>query len=217
MAARQLVFTTLEEMRQSLRETNVIDVDNFDRVSNKRLELLFTECQEREAYLTYNAEMGQIIRVAYTAATLIRIPSEGLQLIEVEREYPNGKVVRHRKEWSVSETRKLKRPSTMLRKLRQMLDITQSEEGVETLVETAIRGLEEELGLIIDKSQLQFNDLPHGHESPIRKSSVYQGIWSCTHLQRFLLELPVCPWPGPVIVLRDSGTKIKLECESYAL
>lgn len=170
-----------------------IDTDTFNRKSCKTLYELFEEILHRDVVLAYVPQTGRIVRCAITAAILIRVPSERLQLLEVGREFIRTQK-RHDKikEWSMSETKK----------------------SGEELNAAAVRGLREELGLEISPKQLEPLWLG-GHEFPMYQSNTYAGLWSYTMIQRFLLELPKRPWPEMTRVVEDGKTKIYLKWFPY--
>lgn len=226
MAAIPIAFSSFDEMVDALRSKG-IDVDNFDTIGGKTLRHLYEEHQSTEMYLMFDDDAARVLRVAFTAAVLVRVPKQRKHLIEVKREFHNGRVVEKRKEWSITETRKKVPTITeeFLEKLREikMFDqLAQMQElrryPVESLTDTAIRGLSEELGIVIaDSSQLKIDVPRHGHTFPYYRSTAYHQIWSKTHIERFVCDLKVIPWHlrAKTVVHRDSGTKITLEWQDY--
>ncbi len=171
-----------------------VDVKNFDHRSRKTLVQLFEETVGKDVRLVFDKKRKRVVRVAMTATVLIIILSERLKLLEIRRKFQNGDIVEKTKEWSVSETCKIG----------------------EEITDAAIRGLQEELGLIVERDQLQLIVPKNGHEFQTYESEAYgRLILSSTMLQRHVLYLPERILPVEFIAHRDSGTEITLRYFPY--
>ena len=176
---------TYENMIALLRKGGV-NVENFDHVSLKTLGQLFEEIENRDVDLVFHKDTGRVIRCAVTVAILVQVPNENLVLLETKRVYRNGKVVKRLKEWSMSETCK----------------------RGEELLDSAIRGVREELGLEIAREEI---DVSWHQDFLEHESSVYCGVRSHVMLQRLFLKMDTRPWKEEVRVIDDLGTKNHLE------
>ncbi len=170
------------DMLATLRKGK-IDTENFNSVSRKTLFQLFEEIVLRDVVLVFDEATGRVIRVAITVAILITVPSLGAYYLELGRT-TRGKWKPQRKEWTMTETKRV---------------------GEEILA-AAVRGLQEELGLLVSSDQLEYVTQSF-HEYP---STAYHGLWSHTMVQRYTLALPSLPWPEQIKEFDDNGTGLTI-------
>lgn len=168
---------TYEEMIDLLQGGG-INVDTFDKESEKSLADLYAEIRERDVDL--QVIDGLVVRSARTVRIIITVPNEKLQLHEIGRRYKNGTVLREIQEWAVSETRR-KSSETV---------------SAESVLDAAIRGLREELNLHVTADDLDRGKYVFLNHLGKHRSTVYRGLWSFVVVEYVLLVLPKLPWPA---------------------
>jgi hypothetical protein len=184
------------------KEGKPLDLTRFGRpgTGTKSLEDLHNESLGLDMTLYHIKERllgtaGRILRVARSVKiyiTATEVTPTGVveyKLVEVERRR-DGILIGGPKPWSISETRKRN----------------------EQVPGAAIRGLYEELGLIVTADQLEFpltpSDVPDLHES-----SVYPGILSLSLIQGLALHLTKRVGGKRMIIIKDNDTEVLLKWE----
>ena len=175
-----------------------VDVVTFNEKSKKTLRQFYNQVHGRDVRIgiieesfpdVTEEQLGCVLLIRYS--TKILIQAEGHKLVEMRRvyeksgkKYPPEESI---KQYSISESRKIG----------------------ESVKETAVRALKEELDFIVHPGQLWVRPLPD-EILPIRKSRVYDGILVQEVVHWVDLSLPQRPWgKGPVIY--DDGTWVHTE------
>lgn len=156
--------SSFEDMLELL-SSGGIDITDFDQRGNKTLKDLYKEVAERDVVLFKDPVSGRIVRHALSVKLIIK--TSDAWLLETKRVYANGTEVQMIREWSISETRK----------------------RGEDALDCAIRGVYEELGVIVgDPTELK-NRLVFDEETE-HESKVYPGLLSRVVIRRFEWHMP---------------------------
>lgn len=187
------------ELRKQL-EKHGIDPEEFDRVSPLPLSELASEVAERD--VTIVEQEDKLIVCRTSARITIRVPRLHYIYREIARIYPSGKVVKTKKYFTLSETRKIGQGP---------------ERPGEDLLDTAVRCLREEAGLVVEPEDLwfAFPKDERGHPFSLGPSSAYKGLYSSTMWQDFELDLWDPPWPERVRTIQDVNKKMRIKRFSY--
>ena len=176
------------------KEGAQLDLEKFDGESVKSLSQLFEEIKKKEARLLYNKITGRIERHARSARIRIFELSRKKLWLEVARSYPNGRIVRQKKEFTMSETLKINEHA------RKGAVRCFKEEMTPTWVKIGYTPKESDL-----IPMLGFDE----RHTDIHESSVYEGILSVVDVFLFDLYLdlanPDMSLGEKIIINKDSN------------
>jgi hypothetical protein len=175
---------SFEDVLHFLSQDPTIDLSAFGKPGKKTLEDLYEEHTEREVRLIFDPHLRRIVRYAFSTKTLLQTPKH--EFVETMRLYRANSPYVKRQRWTVSETRK----------------------RTETPVESAQRGVREELGYEYPKEIF----LPRGIGEDVEEheSKVYPGLVSRVAMSHFEVHLSEKIYPQGKIV-EDHGVWIFLE------
>lgn len=180
---------TFDGMVEFLRNGNV-DVENFDRISEKKLHELFVEWREREVELmlipAHGNEPAHVGRVAIQAAILLINPYKKVQYLETKRVLRSGKTIVKIRPWTITETWR----------------------RGNTIANEAVRAIKDELGLCANAEDLHVGK--QMYPDPYF-SSVFYGIKTYAMIQMFEWWIPFEPWSEQVKIVHDTSKDVYVE------
>jgi hypothetical protein len=167
-----------------------IDLAHFDQASVKPLRLLYQETQRRDVVLMFNPRTGRVERHAQSVRTRIYELQAQRVWYEVARTYPSGRVIKKKKDFSTSETRK------------------RGESSIDCAVRCNLEEMKpiwENIGFMPSASELTPKFEPDQVDA--HESSVYSGIRSIVTIQWFDLYLdfhnPAVSLGEEILILKD--------------
>lgn len=186
---------TFDKMVEILRTGNV-DVENFDKLSEKKLCELFSEWNEREVELcvipAHGNKPAHIARVAVQAAILVVDPIRKIQYQETKRVLRSGKSIEKTRPWTITETWR----------------------RGNTIADEAVRAIRDELGFKVSVDQLNVGR--QLYPDPYY-SSVFYGIKTYAMIQMFEWRVTFVPWSETIKIVQDTSKEVHVQAFPYAL